>query len=240
MDALLQEYRDNRLLAGLGPKTFELLRPHLRTTSLNAGVTLCQAGSNIEQVYFPHSGLVSLLVATDDGQAVETTIVGREGAVGLQAGLGPRRSFTLAVTQIGGNFSVISASRLCGIVRNDPTLRDIIVRYIETCWAEAQQSAACNAAHDASARFCHWLLQCADSIGGDEVALTQDAFAQMLTVRRTTITQLAQSLQELGYIRYRRGCLRILDREGLKKKACDCSNVLQGANTQVSISPEMD
>src|SRR5262245_36556747 len=154
MDALLQEHRDNRLLASLAPKTFELMRPYLRSTSLREGLTLYQPSGAIDeiyQLYFPHSGLVSLLVVTNDGQSVETSIVGREGAVGLQAGLGPRRSFTLAVTQIGGKFSTMPADRFSGIVQNDPTLRDIIVRYIETCWAEAQQSAACNAAHDASA-----------------------------------------------------------------------------------------
>src|SRR5262245_54471876 len=129
---------------------------------------------------------------------------------------GSGRSITLAVTQVGGQFSVIRADRLAAIVQNDPTRRDIIVRYIES-WAEAEQTAACNAVHDASARLCRWLLQCADSIGSNDVALTQELLAQMLGVRRTTITMLAQSLHERGYFSYKRGRIKILDRAGLKK-----------------------
>jgi len=201
MDAKVQDHRENRLLAALAPKTLELVWCELRSVSLNAGRTLYEPGGDIDHIYFPHGGLVSLLVVADDGQSVEIAIVGRDGAVGLQAGLGPRRSFTHAVTQIGGQFSVIRADRFAAIVQNDPALRDIIVRYIETRWAEAQQSAACNAAHDASTRLCRWLLQCSDSIGSDEVALTQEFLAQMVGVRRTTITFSAQLLQEQGYIR---------------------------------------
>src|SRR5262245_46807581 len=227
MDAKVQNHRENRLLAALAPKTLELLRCELRSISLNAGRTLYEPGGDIDQVYFPHGGLVSLLVVADDGQSVEIAIVGRDGAVGLQAGFGPRRSFTLAVTQIGGQFSVIRADRFAAIVQNDPTLCDVIVRYIEMHWAEAQQTAACNAVHEASARLCRWLLQCADRIGADEIELTQELLGQMLGVRRTTITLMAQSVHDRGYIRYRRGHIRILDREGLKKSSCPCYTVLQ-------------
>ena len=239
MDAILQGQRDNRLLAALAPKTFDLLRCELRSISLNAGRTLYEPGGDIDQIYFPHGGLVSLLVVAADGQCVEIATVGRDGAVGLQAGLGQRRSFTLAVTQIGGQCSVIRADRFAGIVQNDPTLRDIIVGYIEMRWAEAEQTAACNAVHDASARLCRWLLQCADRIGADEVELTQELLGQMLGVRRTTITLMAQSLQEKGYIRYRRGHIKILDREGLKKSACPCYMVLQHTSSQTAIGEEL-
>jgi CRP-like cAMP-binding protein len=166
--------------------------------------------------------------------AFEISTVGREGAVGLQAGFGPRSSFTRATVQIAGNFSVIRADRLAGIVQDHPPLRDVISRYIELLWEEAQQIAACNAGHDASERLCRWLLQCADRIGSDTVDLTQEFLAQMLGVRRTTVTVLAKSLQDQGVIKYRRGRIQILDRERLKHCACECYQVIQSGRLMPS------
>src|SRR5262245_6521061 len=120
--------------------------------------------------------------------------------------------------------------------KTNPALRDVISRYIELLWAEAQQIAACNAGHDASERLCRWLLQCADRIGSDTVALTQDYLAQMLGVRRTTVTLLAKSLQDQGIIKYRRGCIHILDRERLKHGACECYHVMQTGRLMPSSS----
>jgi CRP-like cAMP-binding protein len=227
MDTNLQSHRDNRLLAALAPKAFELMRPDLRSISLKQGHELYEPGDDIDQIYFPQNGLLSLLVVTKDGRFFETSTVGRDGAVGLQAGLGPRVSFTRANVQITGKFSVIRADRFAGMVQDDPALRDLISRYIEILWAEAQQIAACNVGHDASARLCRWLLQCADRIDSDTVALTQEFLAQMLGVRRTTVTVLAKSLQEKGVIEYRRGQIHILDRERLKHCACECYHVMQ-------------
>src|SRR5262249_1694272 len=139
MDAILQGRPDNRLLAALAPQTLELLRSELQSVSLEAGHILYHPGGDIEQVYFPHGGLISLVVVDEDGNTVETAAVGRDGAVGLEAGLGPHRSFALTVTRIGGPFSVIRADRLAAIVQDDRLLRDLIVRYIEMRWAEAQQ-----------------------------------------------------------------------------------------------------
>src|SRR6202044_2565629 len=111
--------------------------------------------------------------------------VGRYGALGLQSGLGQRVSFTRAVVQIGGKFSVVPASRFEYAAGRSAALRDLIIHHIEMLWAEAQQNAACNAAHDGSSRLCRWLLQCADRIGSDQLPLTQEFLADMLGVRRT-------------------------------------------------------
>ena len=227
MDTYVQSHRDNRLLAAFAPKAFELMRPDLRSISLKQGHELYEPGDDIDQIYFPQSGLLSLLIVTKDGRFFETSTVGREGGVGLHAGLGPRCSLTRANVQIAGQFSVIRADRFASIVQDNPALRDFISRYIELLWEEAQQIAACNAGHDASERLCRWLLQCADRIGSDTITLTQEFLAQMLGVRRTTVTILAKSLQDEGVIKYRRGRIQILDRERLKRCACECYHVMQ-------------
>lgn len=101
-------------------------------------------------------------------------------------------------------------------------LRDLIVRYTEMLWSEAQQNAACNAIHDGSSRLCRWLLQCVDRTGSDQLPLTQESLAEMLGMRRTTVTLLAQQLQNRGILRYSRGRITVLDRAALKKYACGC------------------
>jgi CRP-like cAMP-binding protein len=231
----MQDHRTNRLLAALAPQSFNLLRNELRLVTLAQGRELYAPGDAIDQIYFPQTGLISLLVVTKEGGYIETSTVGRDGAVGLQSGLGPRRSFTRATAQISGQFSVIRADRFAGIVQADHGLRDLILRYTELVWAEAQQIAACNAGHDASARLARWLLQCADRIGSNEIALTQELLAQMLGVRRTTVTLLARTLQEQGFIKYSRGHIRIVDRDGLRNCACECYHVMKYDNLPFSI-----
>jgi CRP-like cAMP-binding protein len=143
-------------------------------------------------VYFPHTGIIALLVTTGEGDVVETSSIGREGAVGQQCGFGPRLSFTRAMVQIPGMFSAIPAARFEYATSRSAALRDLIVRYTEVQLAEAQQNAACNAIHDGLSRLCRWLLQCADRTGNDQLLLTQESLAEMLGVRRTTVTLLAQ------------------------------------------------
>jgi len=188
---------------------------------------LLEPGEPIEYVYFPQSGMISLLVITNDGDMIETSTIGREGALGLHRGLGARRSFTRASVQIPGRFSMITARAFEEISLASAAIRQMIARYTEVLWAEAQQIAACNAIHDASTRLSRWLLQSADRVGSDQFALTQDFLAQMLGVRRTTVTLLAQELQKKGIIKYSRGKMTILDRKSLERCACECYHVIQ-------------
>jgi CRP-like cAMP-binding protein len=213
---------DNRLLASLPRDTLAFLERGLERVALAQGVVCFEPGDPIDRIYFPASGMISLLIVTGDGATVEATTIGREGAAGLQSALGPRRSFTRATIQISGLFSIIAAVRFEEAAKGCPILRDVVCRYTEMLWAEAQQLAACNAIHDGPSRLCRWLLQCADRIGGDEVPLTQQFLAEMLGVRRTTVTLLAQELQKRGIIKYRRGKIAILDRAALDAAACEC------------------
>jgi CRP-like cAMP-binding protein len=216
----------NHFLAALPDDTIALLQPDLKQIALPPGAVCYSPAGPIDQVYFPQTGMISLVVVAD-GETVETSSVGREGAIGLQCGFGPRLSFTRATVQIPGRFSTISAARFEQAARRHPVLRDLIVRHIETKWAEAQQNAACNAVHDGSSRLCRWLLQCADRIGSDQLLLTQDFLAGMLGVRRTTVTLLAQELQKRGIVRYGRGRITIIDRRALETCACECYQAIK-------------
>ena len=220
----------NRLLAALPDDVFTHLEPDLRQLTLPQGVVCYGAGDPIDQVYFPHTGMISQLIATGDGDMVETSSIGQEGAVGLQCGLGSRLSFTRATVQIPGRFSAISAARFEQAASVNAGLRDLIMHYTETLWAEAQQNAACNAIHDGSSRLCRWLLQCADRTGSEQLLLTQEFLAEMLGVRRTTVTLLAQELQKKGIVRYSRGRIAILDRPALKACACECYEAVKHEN----------
>ena len=226
-NTLTPDHKRNRLLASLPAETLATMTGELNHISMVPGDSLYEPGALIDKIYFPQSGMISLLVVSKEGGVVETATVGREGAVGLHAALGKRYSFTRATTQVGGMFSTIGASAVAKIAQQSATLRDLITCYTELLWAEAQQLAACNAVHEAPARLCRWLLQCADRIDSNHLPLTQELMAQMLGVRRTTITLLAQSLQQRGVIKYTRGKITILDRKALEHCACECYGALQ-------------
>ena len=121
---------------------------------------------------------------------------------------------------------IIATERFEHIANGSASIRDMIARYTEVLWAEAQQIAACNAMHGASARLCRWLLQSSDRIGSNELPLIQEFLAQMLGVRRTTVNILAQGMQARGLISYRRGRIVLLDRKGLEECACDCYDIM--------------
>lgn len=213
----------NRILSVLGPAELSLLQPHLKDIQFAQGTVLQEQGEPIEQVYFPHSGMISLVAVMNDGEkSIETATVGREGTVGAMSGLGPRHAFNRAVVQVAGNMGRIPTAKLQAAIKASPILRDVVVKYNEVLLAQIQQGSACNAFHEAEARLCRWLLQTRDRIDSDTIPLTQEFLAQMLGVRRTTVTLIARALQKRGHVRYRRGKIEIIDRAGLEKCACEC------------------
>jgi CRP-like cAMP-binding protein len=217
----------NRLLAALPRETLASLAPDVKEMSLLQGTVILEPGDPIEHIYFPHTGMISLVITTKDGGTIETATIGREGAVGLTRGLGERRWLTRATVQIAGIFSVVRGARFEQVVRDNIAVRDVITQYTEVQWSEAQQIAACNATHEAASRLCRWMLQTSDRIGDDNLPLTQEFLAQMLGVRRTTVTLLAQSMQEKGLIKYTRGRILLLDRAGIEDCACECYHAIQ-------------
>ncbi len=213
---------DNKLLASLPRGDFEALKPHLAAISLVQGDVVYEAGAEVDYVYFPHSGMFSMLAVMRDGKAIETATVGREGVVGAMAGLGLYKSLVRVMVQLPLHASKIAAAPFRRAVVASDALRDVCVRYNEVMLTQARITAACNALHQIEERFCRWLLQSADRAGSDTVALTQELLAEMLGVRRTSVTDVARKMQDKGVITYSRGVITILDREGLERLSCEC------------------
>jgi CRP-like cAMP-binding protein len=219
--------RSNRFLGTLPPHDFSLLAPHLRTVALERGAILHDAGEEIERVYFPQSGMISLVAVMADGRTVETATVGRAGVIGASAGLGARLAVSTAIVQLSGTAAWISAAQFRAVANQSKTIRDLIVRCNDLLLGQVQQSVVCNAVHSLEARLCSWLLQTHDCTGGEAMPLTQELLAQILGVRRTTVTIAARLLQNAGLIRYRRGHVQILDRAALEDISCECYAVVR-------------
>jgi len=233
----------NRLLAAIPASDFSLLQSDLRARAFKQGAVVQEEGASIDRVYFPQTAMISLLVITEEGAGIEAATIGFEGAVGVNGGLGKRRAFTRAVIQLPGAISHIPARTFERVVSQSNAVRDIITRYTEVLWVEAQQIAACNALHDAEARLARWLLQTQDRTSGpaSSFPLTQEFLSQMLGIRRTTVTLVARALQRAGLIKYARGKIVILDRPGLEEAACQCYRVIQHetlpANLGINLEP---
>lgn len=212
----------NRLLLSLKPTDFDRVAPHLALMPLEKGRLLYDPGDEIDWVYFPDNGVISLMTLMENGAAIESATIGREGALGLSAAVAPRESLSRAIVQVPGRARRISAVHLREVWRDCAAIRVLVDRHGDALLGHAVQSVACNALHSVEARFCRWLLSCHDRIDTDTVSLTQEFLADMLGVQRTTVTAVAGALQSKGLIRYRRGIVDILDRAGLEAITCEC------------------
>jgi CRP-like cAMP-binding protein len=217
---------DNRLLSSLPRAQFDLLAPHLTTGSMEQGTVLVEAGEEFEYVYFPHYGMLSLLAVLKDGKAIETATVGSEGVVGAMAGLGLYKSLVSVVVQLPIGVAIISATQFRKAAASSDAIRNLCINYNEVLLSQARVTCACNAMHVVEARFCRWLLQTADRAASGTVGLTQEFLAEMLGVRRTSVTEVARKIQALGAINYSRGVINILDRPALERMSCECYQTL--------------
>lgn len=217
----------NQLLDAMPQSTMQVLQEQLSHVKLPQDFVCCDAGDAIEQVYFPTSGLISLRIHTRESKVVEAGLVGRNGAVGLQTAFGRRVSFTRAMVQMTGAFYKIPAEPLRRAVEMSEEAKALVYRYIETRLAEAHQLGACNAIHHSAARLARCLLQSADQSHSEQLALTQELLSEMLALRRTSVTPLAEHLRDRGMIKYSRGKISILDREALQRSACDCYRIVR-------------
>jgi len=218
----------NRLLEALPAEEIARLSPHLNRLDLERGRVLLEPGDSIEHTYFPLDGVISLMTLMENGAAIESSMIGPEGGLGLMAAVAPRQSVSRAIVLTPLHAVRISADRLREAWEHGPKLRDLIYRHSEALYGHAIQSVACNALHSVEARFCRWLLTCHDRIATDTVALTQELLADMLGVQRTTVTAVARTLQARGHIGYRRGVVEILDRNGLQAMTCECYGAVRG------------
>ena len=217
----------NRLLAAMPPPVWEHLRPHFELVELAPGDVLCTPGEAVTEIHFPLTGtIVALLVLLRNDQAVEATIVGREGVVGAIA-TGPGYiSFTRAITRFPGWSARIASSRLQEAKDRFSNLRDLFARYADVLLAQVLQSVVCNAFHPMQQRLARRLLSTQDRIGNSQLPLTQDHLAQTLGVHRATVIRVTRPLQENGIIAYARGRITVLDRAKLEKAACECNGAV--------------
>ncbi|HEY3890679.1 MAG TPA: Crp/Fnr family transcriptional regulator [Bradyrhizobium sp.] len=216
----------NKLLASLPPRELERLLPHLVPVQFPQGVVLAEAGDEVDQVYFPLSGMVSMVVVMRDGKAIETATVGREGVVGAMSGIGLHISRVRAIAQLPVSAGRIASTELRRAAAVSQPIADLGIRYNEVLLTQARITAACNALHHVEARFCRWLLQTRDCAESDTIQLTQEFLAEMLGVRRTSVTEVASKVQASGAISYSRGVIRIIDLDALKAMSCECYETL--------------
>ena len=215
-------YASNQVLTSLAPADIAELQPHLRFVELPQETVLFEAGEAISQVIFPHAGIISLVVNLRSGEMIEAAMIGREGVVGGLAALDSKISVSRAVVQVAGAGSVADVEQVRRLAEHSLAFRMMLIRHEQLLLVQSQQSAACNAVHTLEARLSRWLLRCRDLIGSEDIALTQEFLAQMLGVRRTSVSIVANTLQQAGFIRYRRGHIRVLNLDGLRESTCEC------------------
>ena len=217
----------NLLLGRLSQDDFDRLEPYLKITSFKQHSVLFEAEQEIKHVYFPTSGVVSLVVTLETGELVEAAMVGSDGVVGASAALDGRISLSRGIIQLPGDIVVCSIDGLKSAALQSPKLLSLLIRHEQTVYAQAQQSAACFASHHVQARLCRWLLRARDLAGTDTLLFTQEYLGEMLGVRRTSVTVVAHTLQSAGLIKYSRGKIQIIDAEALKDGACECYETIR-------------
>ena len=236
--ANLAQSPSNRLLALLPAEDRRFIEKLLKDYSSKAGEVLQEPGEPLAYVYFPHTGMVSLLTVMKIGQAIETATIGNEGAIGAEAGAGTTKAITRAVVQIDFSASRMGRTEFLKCVERRPVIRMLAHRATEALIGQMQQTAACNALHSIDTRLARWLLQSQDrSANGNPITLTQEFLSEMLAVRRTSVTEFAKALQDQGLIKYRRGSIEILNRAGLEKKACECYSAVAKQTREITARP---
>jgi CRP-like cAMP-binding protein len=217
----------NRLLALLSRADASRLIPSLSVGSFEQGRVLTEPGDETEQIYFPHTGMISLLAVMQDGKAVETATIGKEGVVGAMAGLGLHIALTRAVVQTPLIASHIAAAQFRKLVQTSDALRNLVMRANEMLLGQVQMTAACNALHPIQARLARWILQSRDRVDDNIIPLTQELLSEMLGVRRSSVSEVASALQAAGFIRYSRGTIEIVNRKALEGAACECYETIR-------------
>jgi CRP-like cAMP-binding protein len=212
----------NALLASLSPSDAAAIQPLLKNIDLEHKRVLFEAGDTVDQVYFPTGAVISLVIGLSTGEMIEAAMVGRDGLVGGSSALDGRISLSRAIVQLAGTALACEVGALKGAALQSHSLLSKLIRHEQTLYAQAQQSTACMAAHDVESRLCRWLLRARDLAGSDNLMFTQEFLAEMLGVRRTSITVVAHTLQQAGMIKYARGRIQILNVEGLRDTACEC------------------
>ncbi|MGR6965150.1 Crp/Fnr family transcriptional regulator [Geodermatophilus sp. URMC 61] len=231
--------RHNLLLRSLPEDEFGRLLPALERVDLDVREQLHARGRTIEHLYFPVDAVLSLLATVEGEAAVEVATIGYEGVAGLPVFLGTAESPHDAYCQIAGRALRLSTAELRRYLSQDGALHDLLHRYTQATMVQLSQNVACNRLHTTEERCARWLLQTRDRVGADEFTLTQEFLAQMLGVRRGTVSLTAGVLQQAGVIRYTRGQITVLDPDALHEAACDCYDIVQTEYRRITAAPEV-
>lgn len=221
------DLRRNLLLGHLPREEFDRLQPALEPVVLGSREQVYERGKVIEEVWFPLDAVLSLLATVEGEPAIEVATIGYEGMAGLPAFLGTNESPHDTFCQVAGTAARLTIADLRRFLAGDGTLHDLLHRFTQATMVQIAQSVACNRLHTTDERCARWLLQTRDRVGADEFGLTQEFLAQMLGVRRGTVSITAGLLQQAGLIRYTRGRITVVDAEALHEAACDCYDIVQ-------------
>lgn len=223
----------NQLLAALPKKAYEAVERHLEEIPLVFEEILYDPRMVISDVYFPNSGIVSL-IASLNGSTLEVGLVGREGMLGLAVSMGVDTSQNRAVVQGAGSAMRMKATAFRRESNKGGALSRVLQRYSHSLLTQVTQAAVCNQFHKVDARMARWLLMTHDRMGTDEFELTQEFLSNMLGVRREGVSRAAGDLQKRKLIAYARGHVKVLDRAGLERTSCGCYEIIRDESQYLS------
>lgn len=216
----------NLVLATLSEPDFRLLHPHLSIVELRRKAILHDVNRPVEAVHFIESGVLSRVARTQEDGPVEVAMVGRFGFVGVSVVLGTTGALQRTVVQVAGLALRIDAEDLQRIMRESPTLRDHLLRYVQLLIMKKAQVSLCHARHDIDKRVARWMLLARERLQSDELPVTHDLLASMLGVRRPGVSGALATLETQDIIRRARGALHILDAEKLRRSSCECYKII--------------
>lgn len=225
----------NKILLSIPEQDYRSLRPDLEYVVLPHRSTLCEPHQKIEFAYFLNRGMVSLVVAMENGKTVEIGVVGNEGFTGASSAIGLVRSPLREMVQIEAEGFRMKVTRLQAAMRAAPRLQVILSRYAVVQGMQVAQTAACNRLHDLERRFARWLLMTQDRMDSGLLPVTHDFLAAMLGTDRPSVSLVAGAFQKRRIIEYTRGAVRIVSRKKLEKSACECYEVIQRFNGELSV-----
>jgi CRP-like cAMP-binding protein len=223
----LSSWPRNRLLLALPSRNLKRLMPELERISCQRGQVLMNADSSLDHVFFPDSGVVSVVAAYADGSVIEMATIGREGCTGVQAVFGAKSSSVQLLVQIPGDAVRMSRATFARAMESTPAFRGTMYAYVHAFLEQVLVSVACNGAHSLKQRLARWLLMMRDRSDGDALPITQGLLGEMLGVHRPTITNAARELERAGLIARGRRQVTILDRPGLTKASCECYQLVR-------------
>ena len=222
----------NRLLLALPEPDLKQLLPDLEHIELKREQVLIDADSSLDHVFFPDSGVISVVAVYPDGSIIEMATIGREGGTGFQAVFGAKTSSARLLVQVPGTAAKMPRQAFVRAMDALPAFLGVVQAHVLAFLEQVMVSAACNGAHNVRQRLARWLLMMRDRHDGDDLPLTQDLLAEMLGVHRPSITNAAQGLQRDGFIECGRRRVTILDRDGLVGASCECYRVVRSRIAQ--------